>query len=77
MGPRPELVIITCVFVNSARPPSWIRSVLTCLLCLSARQAVGKLLNEFSLFTLGPSNHTLSWVEEGGGNPPSPTHIPV
>lgn len=72
VGPRPELVIITCVFVNSARPPSWIRSVLTCLLCLSARQAVGKLLNEFSLFTLGPSNHTLSWVEEGGGNPPLP-----
>lgn len=74
VGPRPELVIITCLFVNSARTPSWIRSVLTCLPCLSARQAVGKLLNEFSLFTLGLSNHTLSWVEEGGGNTPPTTH---
>lgn len=62
---QPELAIITCLSVNSALP-SVLRSVLTCLLRLSARYAIGKLLNEFSLFTLGPANHTLAWVEEDG-----------
>lgn len=65
MGRRPSLVIITCRSVNSALP-SLLRSFLTCLLSLSARYAIRKLLNEFSLFTLGPANHTAAWVEEGG-----------
>lgn len=65
MGRRPELAIITWLYVNSALS-SVLRSVLTCLLRLSARYAIGNLLNEFSLFTLGPANHSLAWVEEGG-----------
>lgn len=36
MGRRPGLVIITCLFVNSALP-SLLRSVLTCLLPMSVR----------------------------------------